>query len=359
MPAMDADLSPSSQSALALGAAASIDAALAARLTDLFIRGTPPNTLRAYERDLVYIDAWRRLAFSEGLQWPEREDVALRFVVDHAEDLSQSAPETAARRVAEAMIDRGLRKSLARPAPATLDRRIASWRAFHGFRNLASPFEAPILRRARAAARRAAAHRPAPKAARPIDRELLERLVEACGPGLRGTRDRALLEFGWASGGRRRSEIAALHVADLDLSGFDREQTVRIRLLSTKTTAAGATPTLLLVGRSARALVAWLDAGKIKDGAVFRAISKADRALDRALSAAGVRDVLAAIMDRAGFGRGHSSPHGLRSGFLTQASRDGVPLQAAARLSLHRSIVQAAQYYQDVELADNPATRIR
>ncbi|MGR3467894.1 MAG: hypothetical protein ACU0CI_08430, partial [Shimia sp.] len=47
---------------------------------------------------------------------------------------------------------------------------------------------------------------------------------------------------------------------------------------------------------------------------------------------------------------------GLRAGFLTQAALDGVPVQAAMQLSLHRSPTQAQAYYRDVEIAENPAT---
>lgn len=36
-------------------------------LNDLYARGTPENTLRAYERDLAYLTAWKRLRFNEPL----------------------------------------------------------------------------------------------------------------------------------------------------------------------------------------------------------------------------------------------------------------------------------------------------
>lgn len=332
---------------------------LRARLLDLLKQGTPANTLRAYERDLLYIAAWKRAAFGAELAWPETEDVALQFVLDHSEDLAARPPDYGPRRVAQTLIEAGLRRALDRPAPATLDRRIASWRAFHGFRNLASPFEAPGLRRARKASRRAAAHTPEPKAARPITRDVLDRLVAACPATLAGLRDRALLETAWASGGRRRSELAGLRREDLDLERFDATGEVTIALIATKTTEAGRTPKLLLRGSSARRLVAWLDAAGIDAGPVFRAVSKADTVLSRGLSESGVRDVIRAALKRAGYAKGYSSAHGLRSGFLTQAARDGVPIQAAARLSLHRSIEQAARYYRDAELADNPAVDLR
>lgn len=327
---------------------------LRSRLLDLLQRGTPANTLRAHERDLLYIAAWKRAAFGAERAWPETEDVALHFVLDHSEDLAGRPPDCGPRRVAQTLIEAGLRRALDGPAPATLDRRIASWRAFHGFRNLASPFKTQGLRRARKASRRAAAHTPESKAARPITRDVLDRLVAACPATLAGLRDRALLEAAWASGGRRRSELARLRREDLDLERFDATGEVAIALLATKTTEASRTPKLLLRGSSARRLVAWLNAGP-----VFRAVSKADTVLARGLSESGVRDVIRAALKRAGYAKGYSSAHGLRSGFLTQAARDGVPIQAAARLSLHRSIEQAARYNRDAELADNPAVDLR
>ena len=118
-------------------------------LTNLFIRGTPENTLRAYERDLVYITTWRQLVFQGEPEWPEREEVVLRFILDHARDLSTADGSDRARMAAEALIAAGLRRTLACPAPSTLDRRIASWRAFHRMKNLPSPFDAPLVRQTR------------------------------------------------------------------------------------------------------------------------------------------------------------------------------------------------------------------
>lgn len=324
----------------------------AAQLAELFVRGTPANTLRAWERDLAYIAAWRQLRFGAGPVWPEREEVALAFLLDHSRDL---AAADAARGVAETLVAAGLRRSLACPAPATLDRRIASWRAFHRMRNLPSPFEAPLLRQARAKARKAAARAPAPKSAHPVTRDILRRLLAAAGPGLRGLRDRALLCLGWASGGRRRSEIVALDLADLDLSEFGTAGLVWLRLPGTKTTTRGTTPRLVLKGAPARAVVAWIDAAGLQSGPLFRRITRHDTAGAKRLSAAGVAQILRRLLRDAGLPEDYASPHGLRSGFLTQAALDGAPLQAAMQLSLHRSALQAQKYYADVEISENPA----
>lgn len=326
-----------------------------AALEDLFHRGTPNNTRRAYEADLAYIAAWKRLSFGAPLDWPESPDIALRFVLDHARDLATAAQADPSRQVAEALVEFGLRRSLDCPAPATLDRRIASWRALHRMRNLASPFDAPLVKQARAKARRAAARPPAPKSANPVTRDVLKQLLTATGPGLRGLRDRAILLLGWGSGGRRRSEIVSFDIEDLDLSDFDTRGILWLRLLSTKTTTKGKTPRLVLKGEAARAVVAWLDASGLTSGPLFRKITAQDTLSPRRLTADAVAQILRRLVAAAGLPTGFASPHGLRSGFLTQAALDGAPLQAAMRLSLHRSAAQAQKYYADVDIADNPA----
>ncbi len=324
-------------------------------LTDLYTRGTPANTLRAYERDLLYITAWKAARFGTALDWPESEATALAFLLDHARDLND-APETdVARETAEALIAQGLRKSLACPAPSTLDRRIASWLAFHRMKNLASPFDAALVKQARAKARRAAARLPAPKSAHPITRDVLEQLLATCRGTRRDCRDRAILMLGWASGGRRRSEITGLMREDVSLKEFDKTGVVWISLLETKTTTKGETPRLVLRGRAAQALMHWIEVGEITDGALFRPISKADRVLKRRLSPDAIAQIVKHRLKLAGLPEGFASPHGLRSGFLTQAALDGAPIQAAMRLSLHRSMAQAQKYYDDVDIAENPA----
>ncbi|NOD99481.1 tyrosine-type recombinase/integrase [Ruegeria sp. HKCCD6228] len=325
-------------------------------LTDLYVRGTPANTLRAYERDLLYVTAWKTARFGTALDWPESEATALAFILDHARSLGDAPTDDPARQTAEALIAQGVRKSLACPAPSTLDRRIASWLAFHRMKNLASPFEAPQVKQARSKARRAAARPPAPKSAHPITRGVLEQLLATCRGTRRDCRDRAILMLGWASGGRRRSEITALRREDVSCKEFEDKGLIWISLLETKTTAKGETPRLVLKGRAAQALIHWIEVGEISDGPLFRPISKADRVLNRRLSPDAIAQIVKHRLKMAGLPEDFASPHGLRSGFLTQAALDGAPIQAAMRLSLHRSMAQAQKYYDDVDISENPAT---
>lgn len=338
---------------LALPAYVQLSDADEAALTDLFRRGTPANTLRAWERDLAYIAGWKMAAFGQPLAWPEAEKVALRFILDHAQDLTDKPGP--AQDVALELIAIGLRVALACPSPATLDRRIASWQAFHRMRNLPSPFSAPLVQQARQKARRANAKPPAPKSPKPVTRNILEALLATCDDTHRGIRDRAMLTLAFASGGRRRSEVTGLNVEDIGSDDFQEKGLIWVRLLVTKTTKKDQAPKLPLKGRGARAVMHWLEVTGITSGPLFRPVSKSDRVLSRRLASDALRTILRHRLQLAGLPEDFATPHGLRAGFLTQAALDGAPLAAAMKLSLHRSAVQAQKYYADVEISENPA----
>lgn len=223
-------------------------------------------------------------------------------------------------------------------------------------RNLTSPFSAPLVQQARQKARRANAQPRKPKSPKPVTRDILEALLATCDATHRGIRDRALLMLTFASGGRRRSEVTALNVEDIGLDDFTAKGLVWIRLLETKTTRRDQAPKLPMKGRAARALVHWFEVTEIEKGPLFRPVSKSDRPLPRRLASDALRGILRHRLTLAGLPVDFATPHGLRSGFLTQAALDGAPLAAAMKLSLHRSAVQAQKYYADVEIAENPAT---
>ena len=191
------------------------------RLRDLFTRGTPENTQRAYRADYGYIRAWRLLRFQTDMTWPEDASVAMAYLLDHSEDLTPLPPTHPARRAADAMIEAGLRRSLAAPAPATNARRIASWKVFHNARDLPNPFDTPLLKEAWKKSRRANARPRQRHSPNPITAEVLGKIIGAMEEDLRGLRDRAIFYFAWATGGRRISEIANLHVNELSLDRFD------------------------------------------------------------------------------------------------------------------------------------------
>ena len=175
-----------------------------------------------------------------------------------------------------------------------------------------------------------------------------------------------MLAFG--SGGRRRSEIARLKVDDfeerepvaVDLAAPEGEKLpgAAIRLRRTKTSSADAGESVLVVGRPVEALRAWLALSKIDAGPVFRRIDKWGNIGAAALDPQSVNAMIKSRCAVAGLDPGEFSAHGLRSGYLTEAARAGVPLPEAMQQSRHRSVQQAARYYNEGEIARGKAARL-
>lgn len=327
---------------------------------------TPENSARALRSDARAIEAWRRAVAGEDLAFPEAPGVVVAFILDHAADLERRPADDPSRLAAEALVALGRRGGLAPQAPATISRRLASWRRLHRLKGVDGPFDDPLVRETLRVARRAGRgrHGRPKKSANAIDRALLDRLYEARASGLRGVRDAALIEVAWASGGRRRSEMAALRVEDLDRARFAETGEIGLRLAGSKTHRGAEAPPLLVVrGRAARALDLWLRASGVTAGPVFRGLTRGGggrtvRVLETGVSGEAIRRAVKSALVAAGFDPAHAAPHGLRSGFVTEAARRGVPLEAAMRLTLHRSRAQASAYYQEAELDRNPAAAL-
>ena len=202
-----------------------------------------------------------------------------------------------------------------------------------------------------------------------MTRDVLDRLLATCAEGtLVDLRDAALLLVAFASGGRRRSEVAQLRVEDVieepDVPADPADPTSRrlpcvaIRLLRTKTDAAEDDARALLIGRPVTALKLWMARAQIAKGPVFRAIDRWQGVSPKPLSPQAVNMIVKRRCALAGLDPKLFSAHGLRSGFLTEAARQGVPLPEAMAQSRHRSLTQAARYYNDAERQLGKAARL-
>ncbi|WP_277434988.1 site-specific integrase, partial [Stenotrophomonas acidaminiphila] len=184
----------------------------------------------------------------------------------------------------------------------------------------------------------------------------LEAMLATCDDSLEGLRDRALLCFGFASGGRRRSEIAAADMRDLRKVGDDG---YIYRLEFSKTQQSGvtqdSTPDKPILGRSAEALAAWIEAAGIQEGAIFRRLWKEQ--VGPALLPGSVATIVKRRARLAGL-EGDFGAHSLRSGFVTEAGRQGVPLPAVMAMTEHRSVASVIGYFQTGAAEDNPAARL-
>lgn len=182
-------------------------------------------------------------------------------------------------------------------------------------------------------------------------------MLATCDGSLKGLRDRALLYFAFASGGRRRSEVAA---ADLhDLQALPENGGYVYRLEHSKTQQAGvttnSTPDKPVLGVAAEALAAWLDASGLKEGAMFRRVWKTR--VGPRLSPAAVGAIVQRRAAVAGL-KGDFGGHSLRSGFVTEGARQGVALPALMAMTEHHAVSSVIGYFQAGSTAHNPAARL-
>ena len=343
-----------------------------ATLKHLAREGIGENSLRALSSDLAYLEAWAAAATGAPLPWPAPEGLALKFVAHHLWDPAQREADPAhgmAAEVATALVAAGVLRVGGPHAPATVRRRLSSWSTLHRWRGLLGPFASPALRAALRLAVRASARPRRRKSRRAVTRDILDQLLAVCATDrLADCRDRALLLVAFASGGRRRSEIAALRVEhcredeSVALDPADphspRLPCLTIHLGRTKTTAADDDSRALLIGPPVEALKLWLERADIAKGPIFRAIDRWGALEERALTPQAINLIVKKRCVMAGLDAGEFSAHGLRSGYLTEAARAGVPLPEAMQQSQHRSVQQAASYYNDAERRQGKAARL-
>jgi integrase len=195
--------------------------------------------------------------------------------------------------------------------------------------------------------------------------DILEKLIATCATdSLRDVRDRAILMVAFASGGRRRSEIAGLRVEQLveetpiEVADAPPLPSLAIHLGRTKTTSGEEDDVAYLTGRPVDALNAWMAVAKIDKGSVFRGIGRWGTVSRRALDPQSVNAILKQRAEMAGLDSGEFSAHGLRSGYLTEAANRGIPLPEAMEQSRHRSVQQASSYYNSAARRTGKAARM-
>jgi integrase len=130
---------------------------------------------------------------------------------------------------------------------------------------------------------------------------------------------------------------------------------MRITHLRTK---AADDDAVLIVGPPVAALRLWLERADIASGAVIRAIDRWQAIEERALTPQAINLIVKRRCQMAGLDPWEFSAHGLCSGYLTEAARRGVALPEAMQQSQHRSVQQAARYYNNADRRQGKAARL-
>ncbi len=337
-------------------------------LRHLVNQGMGANTLRAITSDLAYLEAWALAATKHSLPWPAPEALLLKFVAQHLWDPQKRAADAdhgMPTEVDDNLRRQGFLKSTGPHAPATVRRRLANWSTLTKWRGLDGAFASPALKSAIRLAVRAVPRKRTRKSAKAVTGDVLAKLLATCaGENLRDLRDRAILMVAFASGGRRRSEIAGLRREQLtvepaiEVPDGPPLPSLAIHLGRTKTTSGEQDEVVYLTGRPVEALNAWMAAAGIDSGSVFRGIGRWGTVSRRALDPQSINAIIKQRAAMAGLEPAEVSAHGLRSGYLTEAANRGIPLPEAMEQSRHRSVQQASSYYNNATRRSGRAARL-
>ncbi|VVO76487.1 Tyrosine recombinase XerC [Pseudomonas fluorescens] len=318
--------------------------------------GTAANTVRSYRSALAYWSAWLQLRYGQALgDAPLPATVAVQFVLDH---LARPLADGGWAHLLPPAIDAALVKARvkAKPGPLafnTVSHRLAVLGKWHRLQGWDNPSEASALKSLLREARKAQSRQGVSvRKKTALVLEPLQALLATCTDGVRGTRDRALLLLTWSGGGRRRSEVVALQVGDVRALDAD---TWLYALGSTKTDTGGTRREKPLRGPAAQALAAWLAVAPAEAGPLFRRLYKGGKVGTTALSADQVARIVQRRAQLAGL-EGDWAAHSLRSGFVTEAGRQGVPLGEVMAMTEHRSVATVMGYFQAGSLLDSRAT---
>lgn len=329
----------------------------ASAVEDLLREGESKNTQASYRSALRYWAAWYGCRYGVQIQLPLSVPCVLQFIVDHAErTTSQGLVCELPALIDQALVDAGYKGKLGALAHNTLVHRIAVLSKAHQLRELKNPCRDGQVRELLSRTRKAYAKR----GARPVKKEALtkdplELILTTCDDSLRGKRDRALLLFAWSSGGRRRSEVADAKMEFLRAVPGGYVYTLQ----NSKTNQTGADlPENVkpLIGSGAAALTVWLESAGITEGPIFRRVLKGGH-LGPALSAASVRDIVKTRCLLAGI-TGDFSAHSLRSGFVTEAGRQNVPLADTMAMTGHRSVNAVLGYFRSGAVQANAGAKL-
>jgi integrase len=312
---------------------------------DSFIQdSTPENTKRAYLGDIQYFTQWVTYAVSPTGNYPVSENTVLKFIFHHLEEMPSD--------VEESLISTGWKRNRGLHSLATVKRRLTSLTILHKFNKDADPCDTQKVKSLLFAMAKTKGKQKKSKA---ITKVILENILSSCSnSSLIDIRDKALLLFGWASGGRRRSEIADAVFENLEETS---DGDFIYHISKSKTDQAGRGHSVPIKGKAALALREWIKGAFITGGRLFRSVSKGGK-IGEKITEVDINRIVKKRCERAGYDPTQYSAHSLRRGFITEAGKQGCPIGDVMALSGHKSLSTAMEYYESGAIINNKASNL-
>lgn len=342
-----------------------------ARFEDTMSHAYAPNTLRGIRKAVQYYVDWLYARdLDSAIHFPEvRVSDVLLFITDHAYGPPPEVDSILVR------TPEGRKKApKTRPGPlsfATITNRVKLLSLYLGRMGHPSLMDHPTVKKYLRLSRRAMARSESrahllPVQTKAITPERLHRLLlglDAQGCAVEDSmripalRDRAIFLVGFGAGGRRRSEVAAIRIKDLeDVELPSGEVTFRLRQRTSKTDQEGRGRSVVMPPMASQAVREWLRATDIKDGYLFRALSRWGRPLERGVTGHGIYQMMKSRFLEVGVT--DLSPHSLRAGFITEAGRQGRSASETMAMTGHTSVQVFQGYFEEGAQVNNTGIEV-
>lgn len=316
------------------------------------------NTDRSYRSALSYWAAWLKLryrrALDDGCLPPE---IAAQFILDHLArpDADNNCQHLLPAHLDAALVAAGFKGKQGPLAYNTVTHRLAVLTKWHELKGWENPcWHVSVRTLLRDARKTQVLQKASVRKKSALVLEPLQELLATCTDGIRGVRDRALLLLAWYGGWRRCSEVTSLRIEDL--RQLDADTWVYTHGTMKAHNFSGL-PEKPLLGPAAWALSDWLVVAPAYSGPLFRRLYRGGRVSTDGLSDTQVARIVKRRAALAGLD-GDWAAHSLRSGFVVEAGRQGVPLGEIMAMCEHRSVVRLIGYLQPDSLLNSRATEL-
>jgi site-specific recombinase XerD len=241
--------------------------------------------------------------------------------------------------------------------PSTLNRRLAAIKFAYSCLNKESPTDNTLVKATLKGIRRDE-QAPPVKAKKAAVTYIIKEMIQLCSSNsLRHIRDRAILLLGFA-GAFRRSELTAINIEDITftIKGMD----IKIHRSKTDQEKKGDIK-IILPAKGDKlfcpvlAVKNWLDNSQIKNGALFRGITKHNKINDKGICDNVVYHLIKRCACELGYNIDDFSPHSLRAGFVTSAYENKAMLSKIMEQAHMKSMQTAQRYIRHAQRYENHA----
>jgi len=300
----------------------------------------PENTKRSIDISVKYFIGWCEAVGIKLEEMSFKKNI-IAFISHHVEEMPKI--------VEDELIKKGIKKNLYQWKFSTMMTKLYNLKTYLKQWNIELPLNdveiSTLLKRLRrkniTLSKRQA-----------ILKEMLLDMIDTCSDDkIIDLRDKALLLFGFCSGGRRRSEISSAKIENIKMMGNE----CMYKIEKSKTDQEGKGMFVPIKGKAFECINKWLKTLNQRKGPLFRSIRKNGSISSLGLTPQEINRIVKKRAKMAGYDEKFFSAHSLRYGFVTEGGRRNINIRDIMDMTGHKSLTIAMNYYKSASNLNNPA----